>query len=202
MMQAGTGALKPFKRGGRKLTEKSGVSVGEMLLAVLIMSLLTLVVAAGSGTVMKVYRSEKAYSESRVLANSLLTAITEEIRYASGVDADGEGTSHEVVYNSSRYGAGARLHIVEENGKSYGKLAVSYPGAGGSFGSGGAVEETIYLYDDATYAGYRIMPPSSGEPMFSYDETKGCVEVSFEICDKNGEVQASVEHVRIRLLNS
>ena len=60
-------------------------------MAVLILMMLTMVVAGGTGIAVKVYRSEKAYSESRVLANTVLLAMTEELRYASGLTIGEDG---------------------------------------------------------------------------------------------------------------
>lgn len=86
----------------KKLSGRRGTTLAEMLVAVLILLMLTMVVAGGTGIAVKVYRSEKAYSESRVLANTVLLAMTEELRYASGLTVGEDGTS--VSYDSRSYG--------------------------------------------------------------------------------------------------
>ena len=93
----------------KKLSGRRGTTLGEMLVAVLILLMLTMVVAGGTGIAVKVYRSEKAYSGSRVLANTVLLAMTEELRYASGLTVGEDGTS--VSYDSRSYGAGTTMKL-------------------------------------------------------------------------------------------
>lgn len=180
-----------------KLKEKAGVTIGEMLLSVLIMSFLTLAVSAGVGTAAKVYRSAKTYSESRLLANSLLNAVTEEVRYASGaqVETTEEGTS--LVYDSSMYGADTQMRLEKLEGKTYGKLAFVYQYRE----SGGALrKKTVYPFEETTYGGYWIQERED-KPLFSQENGGSYVEVAYDICNSEGSVKASLEGVKIRLLN-
>lgn len=93
----------------KKMKSGRGVTIGEMLTALLIMVFLTLTVAGGAGVALKVYRTQTCYSESRVLANSILVAMAEELRYAS--EAEVSADSNSISYNSRTYGAGAVMDI-------------------------------------------------------------------------------------------
>lgn len=169
-----------------RLKSTVGVSLGEMLVAVLIMSFLTLAVSAGVGTAAKVYRSEKEYSESRVLANSILLAMTEELRYAAGLDTAADGS--EAHYDSAAYGYGTVMKIDEE-GEQAGKLVLLYGGG-----------KVSYPYEEKTYMDYRLQTHGD-QPLFQLTDGGTCVELSYDICDSAGNVKASLENVKIRLLN-
>lgn len=201
----------------KKLSSGKGTTLGEMLVSVLILMMLTMAVAGGTGIAAKVYRTEKAYSESRILANSILLAMTEELRYASGLTVGKDGMS--VSYDSRVYGAGTTMGLdlqgtdgtggtigADEAAVTGGKggadgtgaanggmLKVTYRGGQGETGS-----RTDYLYRENTYSGYRIQA-RKGQDMFVRDGN--AVVISYDICDSHGNVKASLEKVKIRLLN-
>ena len=110
----------------KKLSGRRGTTLGEMLVAVLILLMLTMVVAGGTGIAVKVYRSEKAYSDSRVLANTVLLAMTEELRYASGLTVGEDGTS--VSYDSRSYGAGTTMKLESQGVGEGGLIKLTYSG--------------------------------------------------------------------------
>lgn len=176
----------------KKLSGRRGTTLGEMLVAVLILLMLTMVVAGGTGIAVKVYRSEKAYSESRVLANTVLLAMTEELRYASGLTVGEDGTS--VSYDSRSYGAGTTMNLESQGVGEGGLIKLTYSGEGEH-----AAPRTNDLFQESTYSSYRIQPHGE-EPLFSLDgET---LVISYDVCDPFGKVQAELEGVRIRLLNT
>ncbi|MCI7795938.1 MAG: hypothetical protein MR528_06525 [Lachnospiraceae bacterium] len=181
-----------------KLRGKRGASLSEMLLAVLILSLLTLLVASGSGTAAKVYRSMKEVSESGILADSILMALKGEVRYADdlkivpaeeGTDAVG---GQILTYNSAVYGNDTVLFIeLSETGSGLGRLTVRY---------GKDAPETVYLYQSATYTDFYLCP-LEGQDLFTLDEQGEVLTVSCGVCDRNGTVRTRLERVNIRLLN-
>ncbi|MBT9779184.1 hypothetical protein GPL15_22145 [Clostridium sp. MCC353] len=181
-----TGTQCPGEKRKGRLADCAGVTLGELMVSVLIMSLLTLAVSAGVGTAAKVYRAEKEYSESRVLANSILLSMTEELRYASKPEIL-EGGS-EIRYDSALYGSGVvmKIRILEGD---WGKLALEYDDG-----------KEAYPYEDKTYMGYWIRKKED-KPLFRLGDDGSYIELSYDICDSNGKVKASLENVRIRLLN-
>lgn len=170
------------ERAKRRLKSEAGVSLGEMLTAVLIMSLLTLAVSAGVGTAVKVYRTEKEHSESRMLAGSILLAMTEELRYGSNLKISEDGS--EVRYDSAAYGYDTVMKIDQE-----GKLVLLY-------GDG----QVACPFDEKTYMGYRLQTAEE-RALFRLTGDGAAVELSYDVCDGGGRIKASLEGVAIRLLN-
>lgn len=170
----------------RRLKGTAGVTLGEMMVAVLIMSFLTLAVSAGVGTAVKVYRTEKEYSESRVLANSILLAMTDELRYASELNINGDGS--EICYDSAMYGYDTVMKI-QQQGENVGKLVFLYD-----------AERAAYPFEDKTYMGYQIQT-NEDKPLFQLTDDGSCIVLSYDICDSRGNVKASLEDIKIRLLN-
>lgn len=178
----------------RTLKSRQGVTIGEMLVALLIMVFLTLTVAGGAGVAMKVYRTQTLYSESRVLANSVLVAITEELRYASGAVPAAAGGS--VTYNSRIYGAGVTMEIEEWSPDSGGgRLRIHYDKEEGEDRG-----KTDYPYSDKTYTGLHI-EAMEGKEIFRSGDTPHSIIISYNICDSRGKAWASVEDLKLRFLN-
>ncbi len=175
----------------KKLSQKRGTTLGEMLVAVLILMMLTMVVAGGTGVAVKVYRAEKAYSESRVLANSVLLAITEELRYATGLAVGEDGMS--VSYDSRTYGANTTMKLERQGTGPGGRIKLTYAG-----GDGHGAIRTDDLFQESTYSGYLILAREE-QPVFALDGE--ALVISFDVCDSFGNAQASLEEVKIRLLN-
>lgn len=167
----------------KKLSGRKGTTLGEMLVAVLILMMLTMVVAGGTGIAVKVYRSEKAYSESRVLANTVLLAMTEELRYASGLTIGEDGMS--VSYDSRSYGAGTTMKLEPWSAGEGGLIKLTYSGEGEH-----NAPRTDDLFQESTYSGYRIQPHGE-EPVFALDGE--ALVISYDVCDPFGKVQAELE---------
>lgn len=66
----------------RKLKNSGGVSVVEMLCAVLLLTLLCLMVNTGIQMAVKSYRDVTAESETQLLLNSLADALSDKLRFA------------------------------------------------------------------------------------------------------------------------
>ena len=66
----------------RKLKNSGGLSVVEMLCAVLILTLLCLMVNTGMQMAVKSYRDVTAESETQLLLNSLADALSDKLRFA------------------------------------------------------------------------------------------------------------------------
>lgn len=178
----------------RKLSEQKGTTLGEMLVSVLILLFLTMVVAGGTGVAVKVYRTERDYSDSRILANSILLAMTEELRYGSDMEAGEDGMS--VSYNSRVYGAGVTMELEQELTGKGGMVKLTYNGEGQDMD--GDKGDNLYLYHENIYSGYRVCRQGD-QPVFALDDES--ILITYDICDAYGNVKASLDGVRIRLLN-
>lgn len=73
----------------RKLKNSGGVSVVEMLCAVLLLTLLCLMVNTGMQMAVKSYRDVTAESETQLLLNSLADALSDKLRFAVVTEKDG-----------------------------------------------------------------------------------------------------------------
>ena len=113
-----------------KACSRRGMTLSEVLVALLIFSLVTVGVAAGVGASLRVYREATESSDAQMLASTLATALMDELRYArdvSGTDAP--------TFTSDTFGEGVSVSV-DENG---------YVTVGGE-----------KLLSDAAYAGLRV----------------------------------------------
>lgn len=76
-----------------KLRSRRGMTLSEVLMAMLILSLVTVGMAAGIGASLRVYRQATEASDAQMLASTLSTALMDELRYARDIQADGSFTS-------------------------------------------------------------------------------------------------------------
>lgn len=98
----------------RKLAGHEGLTLVELLAAVVILILLGLVLNAGLQMAMTSYRAMIAQSETELLLSTLADILADDLRYAEDVAAK-EGMLDS--YFSDSYGEGTRLRL--ENGKVY-----------------------------------------------------------------------------------
>ena len=75
-----------------KLKERAGLTLVEMLCAMLILSLMGFLLHAGLSMAMQSYLHLTAEAETQILLNSLTNAIAAELRYAHGVSGDADPT--------------------------------------------------------------------------------------------------------------
>ncbi len=98
----------------RKLAGHEGLTLVELLAAVVILILLGLILNAGLQMAMTSYRAMIAQSETELLLSTLADILADDLRYAEDVAAR-EGMLDS--YFSNSYGEGTRLRL--ENGKVY-----------------------------------------------------------------------------------
>lgn len=94
---------------------QNGFILAEVLVAVMLLGFMTLVVAAGSGVAIRVQDESVEFSESRILAATLLTAMENELRYASELSAEADGTLR--TFHSTVYGENASILLQAETGE-------------------------------------------------------------------------------------
>ena len=84
----------------QKLRSQSGMTLSEVLVAVVILALLATAVGAGLPVALKAHEQVSVGSEASVLCSTLATAITAELRYAQNPDPETD------CFDSTVYGAG------------------------------------------------------------------------------------------------
>lgn len=177
----------------KKLKDSGGFTLVEMLCAVAILVLLTLMLNTGMQMAMHSYRSITAESETQLLLNSLVDAVANELRCAHEVTADGGG----FTYNGGRSlminSEGRVVVIGLDVGAGQGELLpTGKPGAqGGSYGGayhGGA---------------YRAEKPEEAADFITYNADTGCFTVRLKVVWRDGEISAETpeDGVSIRCLN-
>lgn len=99
----------------RKLAGREGLTLVELLAAVVILILLGLILNTGIQLAMDSYRTMIAQSETELLLSTLADTLADDLRFAEDVTATAE---HKLdSYFSDSYGEGTRLRL--ENGKVY-----------------------------------------------------------------------------------
>lgn len=84
----------------KKLRCKKGFTLSELLVTVVMLAILTLAVAVGISSSIRVYHQSVTISEAGILSSTLCQAISDELHYAKEIDASG-GT---VKFLSDNYG--------------------------------------------------------------------------------------------------
>lgn len=104
--------MKQMKLMKSKLRSGKGFTMSELLMAVLIMSLMTLVLTSGINASTRVYNEAVTYSEKRVLLSTLSEAVMAEIR--NGTDfrySDLGDPVSNFTFTSKNYGSGAYFGV-------------------------------------------------------------------------------------------
>jgi len=159
-----------------KLKDSGGVTLVEMLCAVVILILLGLMLNTGLQMAVKSYREITAESETQLLLNSLVDAIAGELRCAHEVTGSGAG----FTYNGGRSLSLSDGQVVVDGQQ---LLPTDKNGKGGAY-HGGA---------------YRVT-----EMNITYDKDESCFTITdLRVEWKNGNISAETpaEGVFIRCLN-
>lgn len=174
----------------KKLKDSGGFTLVEMLCAVAILVLLTLMLNTGMQMAMHSYRAVTAESETQLLLNSLVDAVANELRCAHEVTADEAGG---FTYNGGRSLTVSEGRVVVAGGdvvEGQGELLpTGKPGAqGGSYG--GAYHGGAYRVPDG---GMRIV----------YNQADRRFTVHLKVVWRDGEISAETpeDGVSIRCLN-
>jgi prepilin-type N-terminal cleavage/methylation domain-containing protein len=123
-----------------KKRAKRGFTLIEILCAVVILLLLSLLMVAGVRVAVKSLNIEMQHSESQILCSSLRTIVNDELRYAGSIDMSGT----EIAFFSQNYGEKVTFTTDEEGHVLLGEDKVlstkSYP-------YGMRAEVTVSSYD-------------------------------------------------------
>ena len=90
----------------RKLRERRGITLSEMLVALAILGLVCLAVAGGLSASLGIYRDSVALSDAQTLASTLTQALMDDLRFARDFQTDAGGG---LSYTSPSYGEGATV---------------------------------------------------------------------------------------------
>ena len=93
----------------RNLNNKSGASLAEMLITVLILLMVSSVVAGGVPAAARAYQKAVDAANAHALLSTTVNALRSELSTAWGVDVDAD--SNTVIYYSARTGAKTKLYV-------------------------------------------------------------------------------------------
>lgn len=173
--------MSPKERGerrmrtGEKLRSRKGTTIVEMMAAVVIMVLLSMMLNTGFGLLMNAYHSMTAASEAKTLLSMAGNVATEELRFAARVSPVANG----IQYDSDSFEG---MVLKTENGKlvTVGPSGTKQLLAGGAYGAGDA---------------FRLELASA-----AYDSTGGVVTFTLKV--KEGEKIRAEREFQVRCLNS
>lgn len=162
----------------KKLSSESGLTLVEMLCAVVILILLGLLLNTGLQMAVSTYRAIVAQSEAELLLSTAVDALADDLRYARDVSGSGTG----FTYFSDSFGANTALEVEDkEEDENYGQIKANgmrlLPD--GAYGLNGA-----YLVKD--------MKISYTQPNFTIELT---------VATKDGKISAGTS-VTVRCLNA
>ncbi|MDR3767603.1 MAG: prepilin-type N-terminal cleavage/methylation domain-containing protein [Butyricicoccus sp.] len=98
-----------MKRIIRKLKNRQGLTMVEMLAAVAVLALLTLILNTGLLMAQKSYYEMTGEAESQLLLSTLTDLLSNELRYARDVEVDASGNL--TRYTSANYGRNITLAL-------------------------------------------------------------------------------------------
>lgn len=132
----------------RKLRSRSGMTIVETLMAVLIIALLTSTIVIGTQAAMRVTYEETFVAESQSVADTINRALSDVLRYAQNVTADGD--TRVTSYSNAAYGVTEGAFRVGTGTKDAGHLYLVYVGEGDS--------GNIPLLSNLSYSNLKVVP--------------------------------------------
>lgn len=99
----------------KKMKSRQGMTLSELLVVLVIMSLVGSAIAVGISATAKAYDSVTSSSEAAVLCGTIATELSEELRYAKIIEVDIDDST--ITYSSARFGKPVK--ITSDNGFVY-----------------------------------------------------------------------------------
>ena len=163
----------------KKLSSGSGLTLVEMLAAVVILILLGLLLNTGLQMAMSTYRAIVAQSEVELLLSTAVDALADDLRYAR--DVSGSGGSF--TYTSDSFGANTDLTL--DNGQIMANGMRVLPS--GAYGLNGAYQ----------------VKATGAAGIVTWDETGGTFTIELRVETTDGKISAETpaDGVIIRCLN-
>lgn len=150
-----------------KLASRRGMTLTEILAAVLILALVAVGVAAGVSASLRVYRQSVTLSDAQTLSSTLSIALMDELRYAREPDGSGVAT-----FTSSTFGPKVSV------GANNGRVTVGGRELIGSGAYAGLTADAGVYYTDAGLFSVTVKVCHAGGDMIQ--------QVSFSVRPLNG----------------
>ncbi len=109
----------PTKRGSRmkkKVRSSKGMTLTELLVALMIVALIGAALTVGVNSAVNVYRDSTRLYEAETLCGTILTSLEDEFRFGRNIRNQTVGSDTEVLFDSQTFGNNVKV-IVDGNGK-------------------------------------------------------------------------------------
>lgn len=100
--------MKLMKKIREKISSKKAFSLSELLMALLVVSIMTVALTAGVSASLRVYNESIRHAEERTLLSTVAEAVMSELRNAREIKTDTNGT---VSFTSLNYGPGVSFKV-------------------------------------------------------------------------------------------
>ncbi len=155
----------------KKLRSSKGMTLTELLVALAVVSLISMSLAVGVSSAANVYRESTQLFEAETLCGTILTYLEDEFRFGRNIrtETTGEGaeTKTKVIFDSQTFGND--VEVVVQNGKIWIK------------NSTGSADPGFALLGDKAYTSGLKVLESADKSMISYDESNGKVTIRIAV---------------------
>lgn len=103
----------------KKLRSSRGMTLTEVLVALAVVSLVSMSLTIGVNSATKVYRDSTQLFEAETLCGTILTYLEDEFRFGRNI----QGNESKVIYDSQTFGKGVEVFIGEKD-KDKGKVKI------------------------------------------------------------------------------
>ncbi len=100
----------------KKLRSSKGMTLTELLVALMIVSLIGVALTTGVNSAVKVYRDSTRLYEAETLCGTILTGLEDEFRFGRDIREQTAGSDTEVIFDSKTFGNDVKV-IVDDEGK-------------------------------------------------------------------------------------
>lgn len=160
-----------------KMGSRTGMSLSEMLVTLIILGLSTSVLASAFSVGLKTYRAEKRESALLALQNALVVSIEDELRYATGFSNGGSSFTY-----SSRNRAGGRECSLVSDASTSNRIKVK-DSAGNYYN---LISDSMYVEDTKSFIS------------FSYSDFS---KINVTVTITNGNKEPMVQTFMVKPLN-
>ena len=159
----------------KKLSDRRGFSLGELLAATVILLLASQVMTQGMAFATRMYNESMTRSHAKQLCSTLTNVIEKELRYTTSVNTDTDGTTV-LKYFSPTYGkTESAFATVDSDGNKADETA------------GGEIAVQL-MAEDGSSASYSSFGLKARVSTVTYDKGNNIFFVELQIMDKDSEI--------------
>ncbi len=100
----------------KKLRSSKGMTLTELLVALMIVALIGVALTTGVNSAVKVYRDSTRLYEAETLCGTILTSLEDEFRFGRDIRRQTTGSDTEVLFDSQTFGNDVKV-LVDAEGK-------------------------------------------------------------------------------------